>query len=433
MAIVASDNAHAQGALSWNTFRGGSLDDFVDAITVDSYGNSYITGNSEIGTYPFAFVSKIDPRGVKIWDKFLGSSAAYDNGQAVAVDGSGKVYVVGGSGANWGSPARAHSGNGMDAFVAILNSDGNLLWSTFMGTRGNFDFARAVTINADGHLFVAGDSDADWGWAITKKRHSGSRDFFALKMTSTGVVFWHTFMGSSDWDSCRDMARDINGNIYLSGSSSGEWGVPRNGYSGVGDAMVVKLNGNGDYQWHTFLGSGAYDIAQSIATDTTGNVYISGASKSSWGTPLRAYQGQSDGFVAKLNSAGNRLWNTFMGSTGRDEALGMTVDGRGNIYVTGWSSASWGNPQNPFNDANDAFVAQLNPSGVRRWHTFLGGTGNDGADDITSNGAGNIVIAGSSAATWGAPVTAHRGDWDVFAAKLRTGTALPPFLLLLND
>ncbi len=269
---------------------------------------------------------------------------------AVAVDGSGKVYVVGGSDATWGSPARAHSGGGMDAFVAILNSDGSLRWNTFLGTAGNLDIATAVTLDSDNRIYVAGESSADWGWAITNKPHAGGRDIFALKMSDNNAVFWHTFMGSSDDDTCTGIARDRNGNVYLSGQSQATWSAPRRGYSGGADSVVIKLNGSGNYQWHTFLGSSVYDSAETVAIGTTGNIYISGASNSSWGAPLHAHQGGSDGFVAKLDGMGHLIWNTFFGSTGHDDAYGIALGENEGIYDrTG----------NPYGSGHEAIFSQI--------------------------------------------------------------------------
>ena len=85
-------------------------------------------------------------------------------------------------------------------------------------------------------------------------------------------------------------------------------------------------------------------MATAIAVDGSGNIYVAGWTESTWGTPIDPYAGGRDAFVAKLNSSGERLWHTFMGSSGWDEALSVAVDGDGNVYVTGTSDASWGIP-----------------------------------------------------------------------------------------
>ena len=88
--------------------------------------------------------------------------------------------------------------------------------------------------------------------------------------------------------------------------------------------------------WNTFLGAGGNDYAQAIAVDGSGNVYVAGYSSATWGSPVRAFGTGDDGFVAKLDSSGNLIWNTFLGGArGRLMSTAIAVDGSGNVYVTG--------------------------------------------------------------------------------------------------
>ena len=130
---------------------------------------------------------------------------------------------------------------------------------------------------------------------------------------------------------------------------------------------------------NTFLGGGSNDYGRGIVQDGKGHIYVVGYSNASWGTPLNAHAGGDDVFVAKLGTEGDRIWNTFLGSGTNDEGHGVTADSTGNIYVTGQSDATWGAPLNAhsagFND--DVFVAKLDSSGTLLWNTFLGSATND--------------------------------------------------------
>ena len=103
------------------------------------------------------------------------------------------------------------------------------------------------------------------------------------------------------------------------------------------------------YAWHTFYGSSGTDYGQGIAVDGSGNVYVTGYSLATWGFPLHPHSGGYDIFVLKLNSSGAYQWHTFYGSSGEDEGYGIAVDGSGNVYVTGDSQATWNGPagENP--------------------------------------------------------------------------------------
>ena len=129
--------------------------------------------------------------------------------------------------------------------------------------------------------------------------------------------------------------------------------------------------------WSTFLGGTMTDHGYGIGLDSGGNVYVSGYSNGTWGTPIRAFSGNNDQYVAKLGPDGALLWNTFLGGTGHDYNSSLTVDSTGNSYVVGVSLASWGTPVNPMVVSpagyRDMTVAKLNSSGTLQWNTFHGG------------------------------------------------------------
>jgi hypothetical protein len=171
--------------------------------------------------------------------------------------------------------------------------------------------------------------------------------------------------------------------------------------------------------WNTFMGSVNYYYGHlGIALDGSGNVYVTGRSDATWGTPVNAHAGSNDAFTTKLNSNGVLQWNTFMGSVNADYGIGIAVDGSGNVYVTGRSDATWGTPVNAYAGYYDAFAAKLKTSGVREWHTFMGSTGYDEGNAIAVDGSGNVYVAGYSDGTWGTPVNPHSGGKDAFIAKL---------------
>jgi len=141
---------------------------------------------------------------------------------------------------------------------------------------------------------------------------------------------WHTFYGSSNTDLGYGIAVDGSGNVYITGYSVATWGSPLHAHSGGADIVVVKLTSAGAYQWHTFYGSSNIDYGQAIAVDGSGNVYITGSSYATWqgdgGTnPLHAYVGSYDIVALKLTSAGAYQWHTFYGSSNSDYSYGIAV------------------------------------------------------------------------------------------------------------
>lgn len=414
--------------LQWNTFLGSSATDEAKAIVVDGSGNAFVTGRSgaswgsPVAAYTGGkdvFVAKISSTGTLLWHTFLGASSD-DFGRAISLDGSGNIYVSGNSVSSWGSPVNAWSG-GSEVFVAKLDSSGGLLWNTFMGSAMptvSDDFAGGVAVDSSGNAYVAGISNSTWGSPLNT--NSGGKDAFVAKLNSSGVRQWNTFLGSANDDEGQAISVDSAGNVYIVGSSKATWGSPVNAFGGTQDAFVAKLNSSGVYQWHTFMGSSTYDLGYAITVDTSNNIYVAGYSYATWGAPVTTFAGGVDAFAAKLNNSGVRQWNTFMGSSGTDlTGVGspIVLDSVGNVYVAGYSSATWGTPIDSYQGSWDAFAAKFNNSGALQWNTFLGSSEIDYGESIAVTGSGNAYIAGSSYATWGSPKVAYAGGEDAFVAR----------------
>ncbi len=377
-----------------------------------------------------AFVVKLDSAGNLIWNTFLGG-IGNDYGEGVAVDGSGNVYITGltdvslGSG-TWGNPIRAFTSQG-DAFVAKLDSNGNLTWNTFLGGGGS-DWGKGITVSSNGTVYVAGFSDAAWGGPIIRA-YTTLSDAFIARLDSSGNLIWSSFFGGKGSDYGEGIAMDSAGNLYITGNSLGSiasasWGNPIRNYIN-GDVFVAKVDTSGNLIWNTFLGGNGGDYGFAVAVDQTDNIYAVGDSNATWGNPVRGYSAGLDTFVGKLDSNGNLKWNTFLGGSGVDEGYGVDTDSSGEIYVAGYSTTSWGNPIRTFTSFQDAYVAELDPKGNMAMNTFLGGSGYDYGYGLDVQGSGDVYITGSSTAAWGNPVSAYTPPTDAFIAKLGT----PPLVV----
>ena len=416
---------------TWNTFIGGMSEDNIYGVAVDSSGNVYITGYSTAtwgspkisysGGASDILVVKLDSSGNLVWSAFLGGTGA-DIGNGIAVDASGNIYVTGYSTAAWGSPIQGFSGN-YDAFIAKLSGGGALTWSTFAGGSG-YDYGEAVAADTSGNIYVAGYSTAVWGAPV--RGYSSGNDAFAAKFDSSGTLTWSTFLGGAGDDKSYSIAEDTGGNVYVAGYSTAAWGAPVRGYSSGSDAFAAKLDSSGALTWNTFLGGPGTEVAYGVAVDGSGNIYAAGSSTAVWGAPVRGYSSGSDAFAAKLTSSGTLTWNTFLGGSGTEAAYGVAVDSSGTVYAAGCGTSAWGAPVRGYSSGSDAFAAKLTSSGALTWSTFLGGAGNDYGFGVAVDTGGNVYAAGCSPATWGAPVLAYISGVDAFAARLDSSGNLVP-------
>ncbi len=330
------------------------------------------------------------------WHTFMGGSSN-DSGNGIALDGNGNVYVVGSSYTSWGAPVNGYVG-GKDAFVTQLDSTGARQWNTFLGSTSD-DEGNGIAVDGSGDVYVIGTSRATWGSPL--RTFAGGEDAFVAKLNSSGGLQWLTFLGGSAADNGNGIALDKNGNnVYVVGTAGGVWGAPVNPYPGGWYApFVAKLDSStGALQWNTFWGAGGLEAGQGIAVDGSDNVYVIGDCNDTWGSPVNAYVGGFEACVAKLNSNGNRVWNTFLGSVDSDGGYGITVDESSNVYVTGYSHATWGAPLHPHGGPNnDVFVARLNGSnGVRQWNTFMGFADISYGRGIAVDRIGNVYVVGDS-------------------------------------
>ena len=244
-----------------------------------------------------------------------------------------------------------------------------------------------------------------------------------LPLVIDPTLVWNTFLGGSGQDDAQSIAVDASGNVYVGGESNATWGSPERAYTADYDAFAAKLDSAGNLLWNTFLGGSGADYGAGIAVDASGNVYVGGDSEATWGSPVRAYAaGQADAFAARLDSAGVLQWNTFTGAGGFTTGHAIALDAVGNAYLTGSSeSLGWGDPvlsPSVFSGLY-AYVVKLDSaSGVRFWNLFLGQDGADIPTGIAVDAADNIYVVGYTDGTWGSLIRAYTGSNYSFVAKL---------------
>jgi hypothetical protein len=225
---------------------------------------------------------------------------------------------------------------------------------------------------------------------------------------------WLTFIGAADSaDSSNAIAIDAENNIIIAGASSTNWGVPVGTSSESGGVLVAKFDSSGTYLWHTFLVENSRSSATGVAVNSSGDIWVTGSSRYSWGTPINDHTpvaaGNTDIFVAKLNSIGELQWNTFHGSSKQDDGNGIVVDNAGNSYVVGSSWGSWaGNPtREPYSGGSNTvginsniIVFTLDTDGALGWNSFYGYDIARGFA-IARSGDYNLYITGTSFNVWG--------------------------------
>jgi hypothetical protein len=254
------------------------------------------------------------------------------------------------------------------------------------------------------------------------------------------VLSYATYVGGAGYDAGYAIATDGLGGVYVTGTTA-SIGFPAYG-SGVNsnnDAFVMKFDESGNLIYTTVLASDGNTSGQAIVADSSSNIYIAGTTEASnfpatpgaWQT---VFGGIADAFAAKLDPSGNLVYASYIGGTGQEAGTGIAVDSSGNAYVSGYTSGIFpttaGAAQTLYGGGfSDAFVVKLNAQGSAAvYSTLLGGTGNDEAQAIVVNAAGDACIAGYTDSTnlpvYQALQPSPGGDGDALIACLNSnGTA----------
>lgn len=213
VAVNKYDNA---GNLAWTTIIGSIADDRAGGISIDGNGNAYIAGftlgnlNGTNAGMNDAFVSKIDSGGQLLWTRQFGadkSEGAFD----VAVDQFGNVYAAGYTLSNLDGVNAGMS----DAFVSKLDSGGNLLWTKQIGSAAE-ESVVGIAVDSMGSVFVSGTTLGNLA-----KPNPGNYNTFLSKFDQQGQLLGIIQMGNSLVEINNGLATDHLGNVYLTGTKSG--------------------------------------------------------------------------------------------------------------------------------------------------------------------------------------------------------------------
>jgi len=167
-------------------------------------------------------------------------------------------------------------------------------------------------------------------------------------------------LARSSNDYAYGVATDLSGNVYVAGGTNG--GLDGNTSAGNADLFVVKYNSSGTWQWTKQNGTDRYDEARGVATDSSGNVYVTGYTEG--GLDGNTSAGKADLFVVKYNSSGTKQWTKQLGTSSYDNAIGVATDSSGNVYVAGGTNGGLDGNTNEGN--TDLFVVKYNSSGTKQ-------------------------------------------------------------------
>ncbi|MBA2611875.1 MAG: T9SS type A sorting domain-containing protein [Bacteroidetes bacterium] len=278
-----------------------------------------------------------------------------------------------------------------DAYLAKFDSCGNFIWGTYLGT-SNFDSGEKIVMCADGNIAFTGYSQGT-GLPTTaacfQPNNAGQADCFLGKITPNGNLLWLTYFGKAGSDLAYDLSCDFNGNIFIGGTTTStnfftNTSSFQQNFGGSTDAFIAKFSAAGSLKWCTYYGGLGSEDIHVLTTDVFGNIIGGGGSNSfNLSTSAGCIQPSKDAgldcYLIKLDSTGNRIFSTYLGGAGQDDAWGIAADGLGNLYMSGQTTSSnftttTAAYQTTLSGMTDLYFSKLSPVGNLMYSTLIGGS-----------------------------------------------------------
>ncbi len=415
--------------LAYASYQGGNGNDWVYGWTRDAAGNLYACGETLSTDYPTTagayqttpstvwdgYLYKLDPTGrTLLFGTYLGGTGNDDALLGVCLDPAGNLCLTGWTNSTdfpVVSPFQATYGGGRwDGFVAKLTPDGaGIVYSSYLGGTVD-DWGNGLAVDAAGDLYVNGNTNsADFPTVTPMSAYAAGWDCFVTKVSSAGpAIAWSTFVGGTgdeySWGRCIqvDSVRCAYVTFYTASTDFPTRSAIQGANAGGFDGVVARINASGTgLAFSTYLGGTLDDFLLSLAIDEAGNIYVAGQTYSTdfpTMAPIQAANaGLSDGLVAKLAPNGaSLLFSTFLGGSGNDGAQDLVLDLYGNLHIAGYTQSADFPTRFPSQAALgggwDAFVTRMDPRGRRILSsTYVGGS----ADEY-----GEFVLGGPSGESW---------------------------------
>jgi len=273
----------------------------IDFPTLNAYDSTYNGGSIDI------FLTKFATNGTLLWSTYFGGNRT-DGGYGITVTSDGSCYITGfTSSADFPTQnAFDTTQNGdWDVYLSKFNKNGSLLWSTYLGGM-YWDEGWGVATASDGSCYITGyTSSADFP---SQNVYGTGGDAFLTKFAANGSFLWSSFLGGSSGERGYDVATTSNGSCYVVGYTGSENFPALNAYDDSKahgyDVFVMKFSSTGSLFWSTYLGGNSTDKGYGIATAENGSCYVMGKTWSTEFPTLNAYDNTTsdynDMFIVKF-------------------------------------------------------------------------------------------------------------------------------------
>ena len=248
-------------------------------------------------------------------------------------------------------------------FLGFSQTDTVAHLYTFGGN--NNDNAEEIEATTDGGYIVVGS---------TSSNSSGNTDIYLLKVDSNCNYLWSYALGgtNNDWGYSIKQTFDKGFIIAATSNSYGNGGY---------DAVLMKRDSLGNYEWKKTYGGNDWDFAYSVVqTYDSGFVFC--------GETYNNTNGYSDVYIVKTNPLGDTLWTRTYGGTLIDKGNSVIETSDSNLVVAGIT--------NTITDSTQIYIIKLTPNGTLLWDSIYGDSLYENANQIIETYDGGFAIIGGT-------------------------------------
>jgi hypothetical protein len=289
-------------------------------------------------------------------------------------------------------------------FSAFINakSQTSFAWGRQFGSTEE-DYTLNHVVDKNGNIYVAGKTKGSMDG-----QNLGENDGYIIKIDSLSNIIWTKQFGTPQDDDVQWSAIDEKGCVYITGITPGSMEGKNKGKE---DIFVVKYSPDGNKVWARQFGTDSTDMAQGIYADKMGGIYIAGGTMGILGE--KSF-GSMDGFIMKIDENGEKVYVSQFGTSGNDNAVGISGDGK-TLVISG---TTWGDLGGKNQGMIDAFAGSFSTDGKPIRFVQFGTAGFDVGLQIISDDKNNLYVGGS---TSGNLEQTQLGEGDCFLTKINSG------------
>jgi hypothetical protein len=285
-------------------------------------------------------------------------------------------------------------------YVAQFAPDGSPQWATAATAQTGGLHPKDIDVSPTGHITVVGSFSEQVQFGSTKLQSKGEQDLFVARTNDKGQWEWAISTGGSDTDVAVAVASDTSGNAYITGyfQETVQMGTNTLSSPGYTNAFVAKIDTKGVFSWATATRQSWFASGTAILVDK-GNLYIAGTfeNEAIFGTTTLSSPYGIDVFVAKISQSGGFSWTTHASGHETVPGRGLGVDASGQLYLVGTfvNNVTFGASKVSAPGYPDIFVTKLSAAGKFLSATSLNGKGSNKGNDLAVGSDGKVYIIGT--------------------------------------